>query len=163
MPPSPSSSFSKLPSLLRTLQWVRQDAPIIIHVNLDRALRFLVEDTHYRNIFEIGAGFSARRSWEVIRSHCPTHTCPMLPYVGYQILLVWWSISSSPKDCLTLPCYQSIQSYTGSSEDDFPTAWAPSVRTPNTSGMVEYLQQSQGLSHPSLLSKYPELHWQFRG
>jgi len=65
-------SLSNFPlTNFRTLQWVRQDAPIIIHVNLDRALRFLVEDTHYRNLFEVGTGggstdFSARKSWEVI-------------------------------------------------------------------------------------------------
>ena len=54
----------------RTLQWIRQDAPIIIHVKLDCVLQFLLEDTHYRNLFEVGTGrgstdFSARKSWEV--------------------------------------------------------------------------------------------------
>ena len=56
------SITSKLPTHFRTLQWVRQDAPLTIHVNQDRVLLFLVEDTHYRNIFEIGTGFYARRS-----------------------------------------------------------------------------------------------------
>jgi len=71
-PPPFHFSLSNFPlTNFRTLQWVRQDAPIIIHVNLDRALRFLVEDTHYRNLFEVGTGggstdFSARKSWEVI-------------------------------------------------------------------------------------------------
>ena len=54
----------------RTLQWIRQDAPIIIHVNLNHVLQFLVKDTHYRNLFEIhtrsgGPNLSDRESWEV--------------------------------------------------------------------------------------------------
>ena len=61
-------SFS--PFLHRTLQWVRSASPIIIHINLDKVLKFLVEDTHYRNRFETGtSGGStdkvARKSWEV--------------------------------------------------------------------------------------------------
>ena len=52
------------------MQWIRQDAPIIIHVNLDSVLWFLVKDTHYRNLFEIYASresgdLSERKSWEV--------------------------------------------------------------------------------------------------
>ncbi|XP_022793694.1 uncharacterized protein LOC111332596 [Stylophora pistillata] len=55
--------------LKRTLQWVRSAAPITIHINLDRVLKFLVDDTHYRNRFETGtSGGStdvvARKSWE---------------------------------------------------------------------------------------------------
>ena len=55
---------------LRTLQWVRSAAPIIIHINLDKVLQFLVKDTHYRNQFETGTSggstdLKARRSWEV--------------------------------------------------------------------------------------------------
>ncbi len=54
---------------LRTLQWVRRDAPIIVHVNLDRVLEFLVKDSHYRNLFEVGTGggstdTTARACWE---------------------------------------------------------------------------------------------------
>ena len=56
--------------LHRTLQWVRSASPIIIHINLDRVLQFLVEDTHYRNRFETGTSggsidMEARKSWEV--------------------------------------------------------------------------------------------------
>ena len=52
------------------MQWIRQDAPIIIHVNLNNVLWFLVKDTHYRNLFEIhtsreSADLSERKSWEV--------------------------------------------------------------------------------------------------
>ncbi|XP_078367212.1 uncharacterized protein LOC144651186 isoform X2 [Oculina patagonica] len=55
--------------LKRTLQWIRSASPIIIHINLDKVLKFLVEDTHYRNRFETGtSGGStdkvARKSWE---------------------------------------------------------------------------------------------------
>ena len=54
----------------RTLQWVRGASPIIIHINLDKVLKFLVEDTHYRNQFETGTSggsmdIQARKSWEV--------------------------------------------------------------------------------------------------
>ena len=56
--------------LFRVFHWVRSNAPIIIHINLDRVLSFLTKDTHYRNFFEIGTGggstdTTARRSWEV--------------------------------------------------------------------------------------------------
>ncbi len=53
-----------------TLQWVRREAPIIIHVRLDFVLKFLVKDTHYRSRFETGTSggstdLRARSSWEV--------------------------------------------------------------------------------------------------
>ncbi|XP_019857750.1 PREDICTED: uncharacterized protein LOC109586023 [Amphimedon queenslandica] len=56
--------------LQKVFHWVRSNAPIIIHINLDRVLSFLTKDTHYRNLFEIGTGggstdTTARRSWEV--------------------------------------------------------------------------------------------------
>ena len=56
--------------IFRTLQWVCSAAPIIIHVNLDRVLKFLVDDTHYRNRFETGTSggstdIVARKSLEV--------------------------------------------------------------------------------------------------
>ena len=43
-----------------------------------------------------------------------THACPILLHVCTVPLLVWQSNSSTPGDCLTLPCYQSVptcQSY----------------------------------------------------
>ncbi len=54
----------------RVLHWVRHDAPIIIHLNLDNTLHNLLEDTHYRNLFEVhhsggSTDFGGRRSWEV--------------------------------------------------------------------------------------------------
>ena len=32
-----------------TLKYIRDEAPIIIHFNIARVLKFFVEDTHYRN------------------------------------------------------------------------------------------------------------------
>ena len=67
--------------IFRTLQWVRSAAPIIIHVNLDRVLKFLVDDTHYRNRFETGTSggsmdIVARKSWEVrIREMIKDYRC----------------------------------------------------------------------------------------
>lgn len=57
-------------SVHRTLQWIRIDAPIIIHLDLSKCLRFLVKDTHYRNLFETGKGGGGnstndRKKWEV--------------------------------------------------------------------------------------------------
>ena len=56
--------------LHRVLLWVRHEAPIIIHISLDRVLHFLVKDTHYRNQFETGTSSGCtdlriRGSWEV--------------------------------------------------------------------------------------------------
>jgi len=51
------------------LAWIREMAPIIIHVNLMKYGRFLKDDTHYRNQFEVGGGeglrsLQVRREWE---------------------------------------------------------------------------------------------------
>lgn len=35
-------------------RYIRDRAPILIHVNLDKVLSFLLKDTHYRNQFETG-------------------------------------------------------------------------------------------------------------
>lgn len=35
-----------------TLKYIRDTAPIIIHFNLGRDLKFFLKDTHYRNGFE---------------------------------------------------------------------------------------------------------------
>ena len=56
--------------IFRTLQWVCSVAPIIIHINLERVLKFLVDDTHNRNRFETGtsggsADIVAKKSLEV--------------------------------------------------------------------------------------------------
>ena len=71
-------SFSFL--IHRTLQWVRSTSPIIIHINLDKVLKFLVKDTHYRNRFETGtSGGStdkvARKSWEVSSVYIVVTNC----------------------------------------------------------------------------------------
>ena len=55
----------------RTLEYIAQDAPIIIHFKVeDHMLSSLLNDTHYKNLFETGASNGnphkkARRIWEV--------------------------------------------------------------------------------------------------
>ena len=55
--------------LRRCLTFLRDEAPIIIHVSMTKALKFLVDDTHYRNQFETGTSGGSlstpsRTSWE---------------------------------------------------------------------------------------------------
>ena len=57
--------------LTRALRYIRDEAPIIIHINLDQGnrLRMLSIDTHYRNQFETGTSngtldHSTRQGWE---------------------------------------------------------------------------------------------------
>lgn len=55
--------------LWMTLAWIRELAPIIVHVNLDKMLQFMENDTHYRNQFETGASggllnTDVRKKWE---------------------------------------------------------------------------------------------------
>ena len=38
--------------LKATIRYIRNDAPLIIHVNLTNCMKFFVADTHYRNQFE---------------------------------------------------------------------------------------------------------------
>lgn len=56
-------------NLQRTLLWIRDEAPIIIHVDLPSLLPHLVSDTHYRNQFETltsrgNLSHESRREWE---------------------------------------------------------------------------------------------------
>mmetsp|Transcript_109660 Transcript_109660/g.338505 ORF Transcript_109660/g.338505 Transcript_109660/m.338505 type:complete len:616 (+) Transcript_109660:66-1913(+) len=56
-------------ALWMALAWIRELAPVIVHVDLDRMLGFLERDTHYRNQFETktsGATLDveARTRWE---------------------------------------------------------------------------------------------------
>eukprot|EP00933_Yihiella_yeosuensis_P047204 TRINITY_DN42925_c0_g1_i1.p1 TRINITY_DN42925_c0_g1~~TRINITY_DN42925_c0_g1_i1.p1 ORF type:complete len:581 (-),score=134.57 TRINITY_DN42925_c0_g1_i1:196-1938(-) len=51
------------------LAWIRELAPLIVHINLDKIGQFLVDDTHYRNQFETNTSggllkTSAREKWE---------------------------------------------------------------------------------------------------
>jgi len=55
--------------LKRTLKYIRDEAPIIVHINLDRVIEFIIKDTHYRNQFEtnISGGTlssTSRIDWE---------------------------------------------------------------------------------------------------
>eukprot|EP00929_Paragymnodinium_shiwhaense_P013526 TRINITY_DN121380_c0_g1_i1.p1 TRINITY_DN121380_c0_g1~~TRINITY_DN121380_c0_g1_i1.p1 ORF type:complete len:626 (-),score=131.85 TRINITY_DN121380_c0_g1_i1:149-2026(-) len=52
-----------------TLAWIRELAPVIIHLNLDKMLQFLEKDTHYRNQFETASSGGllkpqVREKWE---------------------------------------------------------------------------------------------------
>jgi len=52
-----------------TLAWIREMAPIILHINLDKLLQFLEKDTHYRNQFETATSGgllkpAVRHKWE---------------------------------------------------------------------------------------------------
>jgi len=55
--------------LMQALLWIRDLAPIIVHVNLDTLGQFLLGDTHYRNQFETASSSGllkpeARMRWE---------------------------------------------------------------------------------------------------
>jgi len=52
-----------------TLAWIRELAPIIVHLNLDKMLQFMESDTHYRNQFETATSGgllkpAVREKWE---------------------------------------------------------------------------------------------------
>jgi len=52
-----------------TLAWIRELAPIIVHVDLNKMLPFLEKDTHYRNQFETNSSGGllkpeVRKKWE---------------------------------------------------------------------------------------------------
>jgi len=75
--------------LKKTLQWVRSASPIIIHINLDKVLKFLVEDTNYRNRFETSSGstyMEARKSWEDRIFNKAYHSSPPSERVKYGVL-----------------------------------------------------------------------------
>ncbi|CAE7869243.1 Slc24a2 [Symbiodinium sp. KB8] len=55
--------------LFMALSWVRELAPLIVHINLDKVGQFFMKDTHYRNQFETKTSggllkTSAREKWE---------------------------------------------------------------------------------------------------
>jgi len=55
--------------LWMSLAWIRELAPIIIHLKLDRMMEFIENDTHYRNQFETGGSggllnTEVRKKWE---------------------------------------------------------------------------------------------------
>ena len=52
-----------------TLDYIRDEAPIIIHFHVDKCLQFFLKDTHYRNQFETGTSSGTlnrqtRTQWE---------------------------------------------------------------------------------------------------
>jgi len=55
--------------LWMTLAYIRELAPIIVHVNLDKSMEFMEKDTHYRNQFETNTSGgllkpTVREQWE---------------------------------------------------------------------------------------------------
>lgn len=51
------------------LAYIRLDAPIIIHIKMERVIDFFLKDTHYRNLFETGTSggtpqTAVRTQWE---------------------------------------------------------------------------------------------------
>jgi len=55
--------------LWMTLAWIREMAPILVHINLDKMMPFLESDTHYRNQFETQSSGgllkpAVREKWE---------------------------------------------------------------------------------------------------
>ncbi|GAB5371465.1 hypothetical protein AAMO2058_001582300 [Amorphochlora amoebiformis] len=62
-------NLDSLCTLERVLEFIRDKAQIIIHVDLPQTLRFLLKDTHYRNLFETGSSgglqsLRERTKWE---------------------------------------------------------------------------------------------------
>mmetsp|Transcript_78712 Transcript_78712/g.205281 ORF Transcript_78712/g.205281 Transcript_78712/m.205281 type:complete len:623 (-) Transcript_78712:159-2027(-) len=56
-------------NLWLTLAWIRELAPIIVHINMDKMLQFMETDTHYRNQFETKTSGGllkpeVRKKWE---------------------------------------------------------------------------------------------------
>jgi hypothetical protein len=66
---------------LRTvLRYIKDEAPIIVHVQLEDTLHFLVKDTHYRNQFETntskgGLGHAMVIGWEDRMYALPACVC----------------------------------------------------------------------------------------
>uniref|UniRef100_A0A7S1G8D8 Uncharacterized protein n=1 Tax=Bicosoecida sp. CB-2014 TaxID=1486930 RepID=A0A7S1G8D8_9STRA len=54
-------SFSRA-DVMRTLKYIRDEAPIIVHIHLDRLIDKLVADTHLRNQFETGTSCGSLNS-----------------------------------------------------------------------------------------------------
>jgi len=55
--------------LWMTLMWIRELAPILVHLNLDKMMQYLETDTHYRNQFETATSGgllkpAVREKWE---------------------------------------------------------------------------------------------------
>ena len=51
-------------SALHRLAWIREMAPIIVHVDLSKMLKFMEEDTHYRNqLLVVVYGYKMVQAW----------------------------------------------------------------------------------------------------
>ncbi|KAH3763641.1 Calcium-dependent protein kinase 15 [Pelomyxa schiedti] len=81
-------------ALQKVLRYIRDDAPIIVHFNVDKVMNFFSKDTHYRNQFETKtsggwyeAGHSRRMEWEDrIFNRTYPHDCPGFDRPKYGVL-----------------------------------------------------------------------------
>jgi hypothetical protein len=48
--------------LIKSLKFIENCAPVIIHVRMDTLVDFFIKDTHYRNCFEVSGGVGGGRS-----------------------------------------------------------------------------------------------------
>jgi hypothetical protein len=76
-----------------TLNYIRDDAPIIIHIHCDKVLNYLIQDTHYRNQFETKTSSGAldekiRTAWEDNLFNKIYHDSPPFERVKYGVLNV---------------------------------------------------------------------------
>lgn len=77
--------------LKRVIQYVRDEAPIIIHVHIEQLIHYFLNDTHYRNQFETNrsCGYlshSTRMQWEKRMFHKIYDDSPGFERVKYGVL-----------------------------------------------------------------------------
>lgn len=77
----------------RVIEYIKNEAPLIIHVNLSRTLQHLIRDTHYRNQFEVlSSGGSlnpnGRVAWEDRMFNSIYHYAKPTERVKYGVLNV---------------------------------------------------------------------------
>jgi len=99
-------------TLENVLQYIRFEAPIIVHIHLTKVLRFLVEDTHYRNQFETKTSSgtlseATRTQWEDRLFNNIYHSAKAFDRVKYGVLNILnnpngVSLCSAYGDCYLL-------------------------------------------------------------
>jgi hypothetical protein len=87
-------------------RFIRNEAPIIVHVQLDECLKFLLKDTHYRNQFETNTSHgtlshSTRTGWEDRMFNRIYHDAPGFQRVKYGVL----NMSNSPSGVRACKAY----------------------------------------------------------
>jgi len=89
-----------------TIRYIRNKAPIIIHVNLQTTMQYFIKDTHYRNQFETKTSCgtlssSARTSWEDSLFNRIYHSASGFERVKYGVL----NIVNDPQGVLSCRGY----------------------------------------------------------